>query len=220
MNIIELGKLLKLARQQKGLTQDQMAETLSVTPSAISKWENGKNLPDSDMLLKLALALGLSIEDLYYPEKTIERLTNNITQITKTNVSNDLKKTNINTIKKTKNKSKSLQLIIIISIFIVICIITGFWYFYQKSQVLEIVPVTFRTTEDTYYGTVYEMGCIYDGALSNTTQLNNLLDVMTIAWKNDSFISNEIIYKKISIYKTVEDAQNWDAPIKSFYLVR
>ena len=79
MNNIELGKLLKLARQQKGLTQEQLAETLSVTTSAISKWENGKNLPDTDMLLKIALTLGLSIEDLYYPEQTIARLANHTT---------------------------------------------------------------------------------------------------------------------------------------------
>lgn len=219
MNSVELGKLLKLTRQQKGLTQEQLAETLSVTTSAISKWENGKNLPDTDMLLKIALTLNLSIEDLYYPEQTIGRLSNTVSQNPKETISYDLTESDC----KTTNKGlpRHLKLIVIASCIVVFFTIIGvLGYIFQKNHDLSITPVAFRTTVDTYYGTVYEVGCTYTGDLDNTTQLNLFLDSMGIAWKSDTFISSEIIYKKVSFYHTVEDARAWTTPIQSFYLVR
>ncbi len=220
MNSIELGKLLKLTRQQKGLTQEQLAETLSVTTSAISKWENGKNLPDTDMLLKIALTLELSIEDLYYPEQTIARLTTISPQDSKTNVSCSLAETNNNT-KNSKTSTKHRKLFIILSTIITICAIIGvLGYVYHRKHTLNITPIAFRTVEDVYFGTVYEVACIYTGDLDDTSQLNIFLDVMGIAWENDTFVPEEIIYKKISIYQTEEDAQAWGIPIQNFYLVR
>ena len=219
MNSVELGKLLKLTRQQKGLTQEQLAETLSVTTSAISKWENGKNLPDTDMLLKLALTLELSIEDLYYPKQTIERLTYTVQQNSKEDIANNFAKHDY----KTPNKvsPKHLKFIVIASCITVCLTIMGvLGYIFFKNRDLNITPVAFRTTEDTYYGTVYEVGCTYTGDLDNTTQLNIFLDSMGIAWKSDTFISSEIIYKKVSFYHSIEDARAWTTPIQSFYLVR
>ena len=75
MNNSEFGKLIKTVRQQKGYTQSQLADILSVSTSAVSKWENGKNLPDNQILVSLANALSLTIEELYHPLETTNRLT-------------------------------------------------------------------------------------------------------------------------------------------------
>lgn len=200
MNGIELGKLLKLARQQKGITQDQMAETLSVTPSAISKWENGKNLPDSDMLLKLALALGLSIEDLYYPEKTIERLTNNSSP---------------------PKRPKHFKLVIGISILIGLLVIIGIsYYIYHETHNLDVRPVAYRVVKDEFINAeVHEVACFYKGDLDNPV-LDTYLEVANQNWISDTFVSESIIYQKMSFYKDYEDAVAFRTPDRSVYLVR
>lgn len=217
MNIIELGKLLKLARQQKGLTQEQLAETLSVTTSAISKWENGKNLPDSDMLLKLALTLGLSIEDLYYPEKTLERLTNNSSSNTFTVYPVE----NTQNIATKKRNYKHFAPLIIISL-VLLSVLGGILLhsYHKKNQALNITQIAFRTTEDEVVGTVYEVACLYSGNLENSNVASHFFTLMRQTWIDNTYVPEDIIYMKVSFYRTREAAYAWDTPDKSVYLVR
>ena len=55
---------LKQIRQQKGLSQQELAERLCVVRQTISKWEKGLSLPDAEMLVNLADALGISVYEL------------------------------------------------------------------------------------------------------------------------------------------------------------
>lgn len=59
-----LGERLASARKAKGLTQDDFAKYLDVTPQAISKWENNLSCPDILLLPKISEILGVSIEEL------------------------------------------------------------------------------------------------------------------------------------------------------------
>ncbi len=59
-----LGERLASARKTKGLTQDDFAKYLDVTPQAISKWENNLSCPDILLLPKISEILGISIEEL------------------------------------------------------------------------------------------------------------------------------------------------------------
>lgn len=70
------GKLPIILRKEKGLSQKEMAERLSVSTSAVSKWENGKNLPDMIMISSIADILQVSCDELHNPEKTLEKLAN------------------------------------------------------------------------------------------------------------------------------------------------
>ena len=54
MNTRNIGNYIQTLRKQKGLSQKGLAELLSVTFQAVSKWENGENLPDASILLDLA----------------------------------------------------------------------------------------------------------------------------------------------------------------------
>ncbi len=56
-----LAERLRFARQRAGLSQDQVAQQLSVTRSSISQWENGKTSPVSSRLLDLALMYNVNI---------------------------------------------------------------------------------------------------------------------------------------------------------------
>ena len=70
------GKLLIILRKKNGLSQKELAERLSISTSAVSKWENGKNLPDMMMLSSIADMLQVSCDELHNPEKTLEKLAN------------------------------------------------------------------------------------------------------------------------------------------------
>ena len=54
MNNQEIGKHITLLRKERGLTQEKLAEVLSVSPQAVSKWENGHSLPETLLLPGLA----------------------------------------------------------------------------------------------------------------------------------------------------------------------
>ncbi len=54
MNQEKIGRFLKELRKQKGLTQEQIAEKFNVSNRTISRWENGYNMPDIDILIEIS----------------------------------------------------------------------------------------------------------------------------------------------------------------------
>lgn len=46
----KIGGFLKELRKEKGVTQEQLAEQFSVSSRTVSRWENGNNMPDLDIL--------------------------------------------------------------------------------------------------------------------------------------------------------------------------
>lgn len=64
MNQIKIGKFIAECRKKNNLTQAQLAEKLNITDRAISKWENGKGMPDSTIMLDLCNELKISVNEL------------------------------------------------------------------------------------------------------------------------------------------------------------
>ena len=64
MNQVKIGKFIAQCRKNKNLTQFQLAEKLNITDRAISKWETGKGMPDSSIMLELCNELGISVNEL------------------------------------------------------------------------------------------------------------------------------------------------------------
>ena len=64
MNTREIGKHITLLRKERGLTQERLAEVLSVSAQAVSKWENGHSLPETALLPGLARILDCSIDNI------------------------------------------------------------------------------------------------------------------------------------------------------------
>ena len=50
----KIGAFLKVLRKQKGLTQEQIAEKFNVSSRTVSRWENGNNMPDLDVLIEIS----------------------------------------------------------------------------------------------------------------------------------------------------------------------
>ena len=79
-----VGKNIKKYREQKGLTQEQLAEQLCVTRQAVSNWENEKTQPDVETLHKISCALECSVEELIYGTQRKVTIINNINKKTVT----------------------------------------------------------------------------------------------------------------------------------------
>ena len=69
MNLQKTGKFLKCLRKDKGLTQEQLAELFHVSPRTVSRWENGNNMPDLDILIGLADFYEVDIRELIDGER-------------------------------------------------------------------------------------------------------------------------------------------------------
>ncbi len=69
MDIVKIGKFIAERRKDKNLTQMQLAEKLNITDRAVSKWERGKALPDSSIMLELCDILCISVNELLSGEK-------------------------------------------------------------------------------------------------------------------------------------------------------
>ena len=69
MDLIKIGKFIAEKRKAKNLTQLQLAERLYVTDRAVSKWECGRSLPDSSIMLELCKALDISVNELLTGEE-------------------------------------------------------------------------------------------------------------------------------------------------------
>lgn len=113
MDQIKIGRFIAEKRKEKKLTQMQLAEILGITDRAVSKWENGKSLPDSSIMLDLCKELEITVNDLLSGEV-----------VTMTKYDETVEKNLIDAIKAKEKADKNLLrmevLIIILSIIIIL----------------------------------------------------------------------------------------------------
>ena len=102
MDQVKIGKFIAECRRKENLTQMQLAEKLNITDRAISKWETGKSMPDSSIMLELCDVLKISVNDLLSGEV-----------VTMNNYDENLEK---NLIKMVKEKEKADERLLSIEI--------------------------------------------------------------------------------------------------------
>ena len=69
MNQEKIGKFILKLRKEKNMTQKELANKIGVTDRAISKWENGRGLPDLSLMKPLCDELEISINELISGER-------------------------------------------------------------------------------------------------------------------------------------------------------
>ena len=74
MNQQKIGAFLKQLRNENALTQEQLAERISVSRRTVSRWETGGNLPDLSILLELADFYGVDLRELLDGERKSEKM--------------------------------------------------------------------------------------------------------------------------------------------------
>lgn len=74
MNQQKIGGFLKVLRKEKGLTQEQFAETVNVSNRTVSRWENGNNMPDLDILIQLSDYYEIELRELLEGKRKSEKM--------------------------------------------------------------------------------------------------------------------------------------------------
>ncbi len=67
-----VGENIKKSRENKGLSQENLADALNVTRQTVSSWETGRTEPDLDTLHRIAQVLELTVEELIYSHRLQE----------------------------------------------------------------------------------------------------------------------------------------------------
>lgn len=128
MNQEKIGKFIAQRREQQKLKQKDLADKLGVTNKAISKWENGRGMPDYTLFKKLCQALDISVSELLNGE-----LDN------KNNLNKEEALTNYISYKETKHKHKKIMVIaILILTTIVLTLSIYFINSYKKITIYEL----------------------------------------------------------------------------------
>ncbi len=132
----KIGRFIQSLRKEKNLTQQELADIIGVTDRAISKWENGRGLPDYSLLRPLSDALGISINELLNGER-----------IKKEEKEKRYEDTIINTIRYSKKKIKNTKLIfgVILSLIIIFLITLITLFGIDITRMRNNKPVFFST---------------------------------------------------------------------------
>lgn len=131
MNQEKIGKYIATCRKNKKLTQEQLAEKLGITSKSISRWENGKTMPDVSLFHSLCEELSITINDLLSGETTSK---NNLdlSEDKLLDYSKYIKK-----IEKKKSIILSIGLITLIGLFLIIIILIFNKTFFKNSYELD-----------------------------------------------------------------------------------
>ncbi len=70
-NIMEFGKKLQELRNRQGLTQEQLAQQIFVSRTAVSKWESGRGTPSIDSLKRISELFSVTIDELLSSEELL-----------------------------------------------------------------------------------------------------------------------------------------------------
>lgn len=204
MDVTSFGQLIKLLRERKKMTQENLANMLNVSTSTVCKWERGNNLPDVNMFKKISEVLEISLDALHNPQEALSQINNPVTPAKK----------GINFIKKRYVLFFSVILLFFINVGIILYIHN------TNAENMNIIQVAFRTTEDEICGTVYEVACVYSGNIENISLDSTFVLALSNDWKKDTFISSDITIMKASFYSNREDALKWSTPQKCIYINR
>lgn len=135
MNQEKIGKFILQIRKEKNMTQQELADSIGVSDKAVSKWENGRGMPDLSLIKPLCNILGITINELLSGEK-----------LSKGSYQEKLEENILNTIytdKKLKQTNKIFK--IIISTIIVVILLLSSMFFIDVRRMNQNKPVIFST---------------------------------------------------------------------------
>ena len=184
----QFGILLTTLRKKNGISQKEMAERLSVSTSAVSKWEHGKNLPDMTMLGSIAETLQVSCDELLNPEKTLERLANPEQQ------------------KEALPKKKHTRVVKIAVLVGILVIAAGLLLGYMvKHREPTFQQIGTRYIDDPNWGYTYEISYVVKGEVTGRS-INEYLEEVRNEMDREELGTNVV---KTSYYRNKEDALAW-----------
>lgn len=197
MNQEKIGNYILLKRKEQNLTQMQLAEKLNISSVAISKWENGKCMPDVSLFKELCSILKISIDELISgqtidPSKRDEYII-------------DYLKLDH---KKNKSKFMKFSIILLISVLLLFLIV----YFFNSFNKTKIYSLSGETENFSYSNGlfvksnikfIYEFGNLE--ILNSDISLSNIISISlnskennkyNLIFSNSEFPNNRIFYEQ------------------------
>ena len=215
MNIDNIGKFIKKLREDKGLTQEQLAETIPVSRQAVSKWERGLAIPDSSVLIRLSEIFSVTINEILSGQK-----------ITKTN-EKEINQVSLKLFKDSNKKRKTIKaLVFILIIFAFTFLIYYFIVSYRTIKVYSISGLGNNVTfDDGIFVNTNEKLFFRIGdfdILSEDEEIQNLrLYYLDKSKKEIDIISNtedSIVFIDFNGYDEYLDTKNITYIINNMYL--
>ncbi len=198
-----LGENLARIRKENKMSQSELASLLSVSVSAVSKWENSKNLPDIEMVRSIAeifhvpmdAILGTTFSE---PNKDVPPKTENIPLV---------------------SQKKSHMRIILISLGIVVVII-GIVFYILYQNYLDSLPyrvINSRSIMGDKWGPTTEISVLY-----NTVLNDELLDIISYEvkgeWLEEDKHGGEFVNAiKVSLYQDKHDANSFSNQTDGYF---
>lgn len=184
----QFGILLTTLRKKNGISQKEMAERLSVSTSAVSKWEHGKNLPDMTMLGSIAETLQVSCDELLNPEKTLERLANPEQQ---------------KEVLPKKKHTRVVKIAVLVGILVTAAgLLLGYMVKHREPTFQQIGT---RYIDDPDWGYTYEISYVVKGEVTGRS-INEYLEEVRNEMDREELGTNVV---KTSYYRNKEDALAW-----------
>ena len=173
MNQDKIGKFIKQLRTEKELSQYQLADMIPISRQAVSKWERGESIPDSQTLLQLSDIFDVTINELL----TGERKNNN-------NIK-DLEKTTLKILDDNNKKTKQIKRNFKISLLVITILLLSFlsYYFINSYNSIKVYTINGRG-KNSY---------IKDGILF-VTKKKVYIKIGKINYPEDKTISNMKLY--------------------------
>ena len=191
----QFGILLTTLRKKNRISQKEMAEQLSVSTSAVSKWEHGKNLPDMTMLGSIAETLQVSCDELLNPEKTLERLANPEPQ------KGETEETDGEPPK--KKNSRIVKTAVLVGILVIVGgLLLGYMIKHREPTYQQIGT---RYIDDPDWGNVSEISYVVKGEVT-AERLNEHLREVRETVDREELGTNVV---KTVYYRNKEDALAW-----------
>ena len=201
MSAVELGKFIANLRNEKGLTQEELAEILYIDKKKVSRWECGRSTPEFELLIKLSEILDVSLYELSIcqkipKEKLNDKLLNKFKSI------KDLKKYNARKI------IKMILLTIILILFLFTTIYTI--KYYGTDEVYEFESLDDNYTIEGNYIVTKDFSIVNISSIKDNINKSN---IFTESDKCDFEINNDdirLFYYKNSNISIINHTINYD----------
>lgn len=185
-----LRERLKELRAKKGMTQRALADALNVTASAVSKWENGLNIPDVETLQHIARYYNITFEELMGDalQKTERECESSVIPCNTLQDKSAQERTIGNKLPKGEGGSKKKWLAAGIGIgcgFMILLglIILAVWHWSKPGFSYEIVAE--RYAENAEWNEIYEVSVFYEGEFTEENGEEIVDDIMSRFLKGD-----------------------------------
>ncbi len=214
MNQQKIGKFILELRKEKNMTQQELADKIGVTDRAISKWENGRGMPDLSLFNLICKELDITINELMCGEKLEQRSYQKKFEENLMNVIVD---------EKNKNKKKRKICILIFTCVLVISLLLTCLYNVVELDIdydKRIMTCNFENNKLTYQikgvsvlNTNYVEKIINNNKYLIFHSTINLYNKRHSNWEYRESLANSIVNKKIPFglsWEFDEESENYD----------